>query len=446
MIRKTSFLLPFLIFAVASGAAYSADEMATVDYVDEQFLDAVGYVDSKTRTINNNLKASDTQLYDNQIILRDMLNTKDADGNWITLDTEEQLAIPAINELHTEMAGKQDLISAEKPLAVENVSGLADVAKTGSFNDLVDAPTIPSIEGLVTDEDFQDALATKQSKLTTGSGITIEETTADDGTVTATISADVNLEDVVGEITDAQGNTITIQQALESKADASTVDTLEGLVGDTSVAKQITDKVGTIADGKTVAEVLDTKADASALTEYAKSADVADTYATKDSLSEYATTGALADKEDAANKLVSATAEEIEAMSSDEKATKFPTVAVAQTIANAAVTKVNEVAGDLSSLQTQVGTNTADIAEIKEAGYQTLDDVQGEIKTATADLVSENDLGALAYKNTVATADIDSKSVTLDKIAGVVPGENKTMLMSVDAEGNVTWMSVEILK
>ncbi len=422
MVRKTSFLLVSFAMAMAASSAYSVTVSKT-------------YVDRQDKTLNNN-----------QIILRDMLNTKDASGAYIKLDTEAQLAIPAINELHTEMAGKQDLISAENPLAVENVSGLADVAKTGSYNDLSDTPTIPSIEGLVTDEDFQDALATKQSKLTTGSGITIEETTADDGTVTATISANVNLEDVVGEITDAQGNTITIQQALESKADASTVDTLEGLVGGTSVAEQITDKVGTIADGKTVAEVLDTKADASALTEYAKSADVADTYATKDSLSGYATTGALADKEDAANKLVAATAEEIEAMSSDEKATKFPTVAVAQTIASAAVAEVNEVAGDLSTLQTQVGTNTADIAEIKEAGYQTLADVQGEIKTATADLVSENDLGTLAYKNTVATADIDSKSVTLDKIAGVVPGENKTMLMSVDAEGNVTWMSVEILK
>lgn len=404
MTRKTSFLFPFLIFAVTSGVAYSADNYATEDYVDEQYIDVVGYIDSKNRTLKNTMTSNDAQLYTNQEVLRDMLNRRDADNNWVELETEEKLAIPAINELHTEMAGKQDLISAENPLAAENVSGLADVAKTGSFNDLVDVPEIPSIEGLVTDEDFQDALATKQSKLTTGSGITIEETTADDGTVTTTISADVNLEDVVGEITDAQGNTITIQQALESKADAS------------------------------------------ALTEYAKSADVADTYATKDSLSGYATTGALADKEDAANKLVAATAEEIEAMSSDEKATKFPTVAVAQTIASAAVAEVNEVAGDLSTLQTQVGTNTADIAEIKEAGYQTLADVQGEIKTATADLVSENDLGALAYKNTVATADIDSKSVTLDKIAGVVPGENKTMLMSVDAEGNVTWMSVEILK
>ncbi len=413
MIRKTSFLLPFLIFAVASGAAYSADEMATVDYVDEQFLDAVGYVDSKTRTINNNLKASDTQLYDNQIILRDMLNTKDADGNWITLDTDEQLAIPAINELHTEMAGKQDLISAENPLAAENVSGLADVAKTGSYNDLSDVPTIPSIEGLVTDADFQDALATKQSKLTPGAGITIDETTADDGTVTATISANVNLEDVVGEIIDAQGNAITVQQALDSKADASALD------------------------------------------EYAKSADVADTYATKDSLSGYATTAALADKEDTANKLVTATAEEIEAMSSEERATKFPSVAVAQTIASAAVAEVNEVAGDLSTLQTQVGTNTADIAEIKEAGYQTSSDVQGAITTATANLATKSelaakadtdDLGALAYKNTVATSEIDAGAVTLDKIAGIVPAENKTMLMSVDASGNVTWMSVEILK
>lgn len=112
MKRKTFILLPFLIFSVVSGAAYSADEMATVDYVDEQFADVVGYIGTQTRTLRNNMNATDNQLYDNQLVLRDMLNAKDADENWIPLETEAKLAIPAINELHSEMAGKQDVLKS----------------------------------------------------------------------------------------------------------------------------------------------------------------------------------------------------------------------------------------------------------------------------------------------------------------------------------------------
>lgn len=112
MKRKTFILLPFLVFSVVSGAAFSADEMATVDYVDEQFADVVGYIGTQTRTLRNNMNATDNQLYDNQLVLRDMLNTKDADENWIPLETEAKLAIPAINELHSEMAGKQDVLKS----------------------------------------------------------------------------------------------------------------------------------------------------------------------------------------------------------------------------------------------------------------------------------------------------------------------------------------------
>lgn len=54
------------------------------------------YVDSADQTLRNNQES----LYRNQIELRDQLNTKDADGNWTTLTTTAQAAIPAINELN----------------------------------------------------------------------------------------------------------------------------------------------------------------------------------------------------------------------------------------------------------------------------------------------------------------------------------------------------------
>ena len=142
MRRKTSFLLPFLVFAVATGPAYSVENYASEDYVDEQFADVVGYVDSKTRTIKNTMNANDNQLFENQVVLRDMLNGRDADGNWITLDTEAQLAIPAINELHAELADVQ--AATESAVTDEDVAGaitdaLADYTNTTDMNAALDA-------------------------------------------------------------------------------------------------------------------------------------------------------------------------------------------------------------------------------------------------------------------------------------------------------------------
>lgn len=89
-----------------------------------------------------------------------------------------------------------------------------------------------------------------QGKLTEGNNIVIDEQNR--------ISASFAL----GENED--GTAVTIEQALAAKADASAVESLEGLVGEKSVAEQITDKVGEI-DG-TVAAALDTKLTAKSIT------------------------------------------------------------------------------------------------------------------------------------------------------------------------------------
>lgn len=87
-----------------------------------------------------------------------------------------------------------------------------------------------------------------QGKLTPGDNIVISE---DD-----TISASFNFG--------TEDAPITLEEALAAKADASAVEELEGLVGEKSVAQQITDKVGTI-DG-TVADALATKLTAKSIT------------------------------------------------------------------------------------------------------------------------------------------------------------------------------------
>ena len=491
MVKKTNFLLFSFIAALIASPAYSVTVSKT-------------YVDS-----------SDKKLQSNILLLRDMLNTKDSSGNWVTLDTEEQLAIPAINELNAEMATKQDAISADNLLPAEYVSGLAAVATSGSYNDLTDVPVIPSMDDLATSAELtalqtalETSIAEKQDKgeylvasdLTTlneaitalqngkadaSTVTTIQETISKLGDTYATkadmTAADAALQSAIdnmdlstyaktadlakvatsGQYSDLEGlpeipsieglatsaELTALQTALETsiaekqekgeylvaadltelnnaitalqsgKADASTVTTIQETIS------KLGDTYATKADMTAADEALQSAIDNMDLSAYAKIADVEATYATKESvaskadvsaLTEYAKTAdvesALGAKEDAANKLTTATADEIEAMSSDDKATKFPSVAVAQTIANAAVTKVNEVAGDLSTLQTQVGTNTADIAEIKAAGYQTADDVSGAIETATADLATKSEVEAVSTVANAAAvkADVDA--------------------------------------
>ena len=484
MTKKTSFLLSFLIFAVTSGSAFSAVNYATEDYVDDQYIDVVGYVDSKNRTLKSTMNANDNQLFSNQEVLRDMLNARDADDNWIPLETDAKLAIPAINELNTKMKNKQDAISEDNLLPAELVSGLATVATTGSYSDLADKPEIPALDGLATSEELDTLRTTLEAA--------IEEKQAKGDYLTAESLTELN-------------NAVTALQS--GKADVSTVTALQNAINGLGDTYATDAELGIAIEG--------VKALIPSLADYAKTADVE---------------AELALKEDVANKVSGATAEEISAMSSEEKATKYPSISVAQTIAAAAVTEVNKVAGDLSTLQTQVGTNTADITEIKGAGYQTAEQVSGAITTATADLASKSyvdtaiagieeyddtalagrvtanegaiatntaaiadnksaiealegagyqtadnvkttvegygyqtaeqvsgaittatsglvkgeELGALAYKDTVATADIDAKAVTAEKIAGQMPADGETMFMSVSNTGDAEWVAVKI--
>lgn len=385
MTRKTSFLLPFCIFVALSNVAYSAENYASEEYVDDLFFEVIDYVDSTTTPMSRTMKTNDTQLFDNQVVLRDMLNSRDADDNWIQLDTEAKLAIPAINELHSEMAGKQDVITAENPLAVENISGLSEVATTGSYNSLSDKPEIPSVEGLAEKSYVDEELAKKVS------AETIQ-------------NLEQNISNNYLTKTDAQNTYVTEQQ----------------------VTQQITNVVGS-ADSGLLKDVADNKA-------------------------------AIATKADKSA---------LETAVTDLNAKIDQAVIDSSNIDLSSYAKSEDVAKTYATIET-VDAVEGRVDTLEVAGYQTAQQVQGAITTATADLATKSELGAyattedvnteldkkanvadlkaLAYKDMVATADIDAKAVTMDKIAGQLPAEGETLLMSVDAEGNVTWLSVEILK
>ena len=239
--------------------------------------------------------------------------------------------------------------------------------------------------------------------------------------------------------------------ALETgKADASTVSAVQETIsklGDTYASKSEL----TSAEERLQAAISNID-----LTAYAKTADV---------------NAALLLKEDAANKLSSATAAEIEAMSSDQKAKLYPSVAVSQTIANAAVTKVNEVAGDLSTLQTQVETNTADIKTLNEAGYLTQEDAADTYLTqevASNTYLTEEKAGNtyltqesaqntyltqesaqntyLTQENVNQFVDIPDGSITAAKLNASTIEEGAMAMLTVNPEtGRAEWVSVRIV-
>ncbi|MBE6456845.1 MAG: hypothetical protein E7008_02790 [Alphaproteobacteria bacterium] len=309
------------------------------------------------------------------------LQSGKADASTITTIQE------SISKLGDTYATKTDMTTADAELLAKinaisipslegyvKLSDLAAVATSGSYNDLNDKPEIPSIEGLATDQDLTNLQTTLQAA--------IDEKQAKGEYL---VAADLKtLEDAV--------------TALQSgKADASTVTTIQETIsklGDTyATDAELTAAIDAV---ELLIPTIPTK-----VSEFENDAG----YITDAALTDYAKS---ADVEMVANKVSDATAEQIEAMSSADKATKYPSIAVSQTIANAAVTKVNEVAGDLSTLQTQVSTNTADIAELDE----TVEDVR-----------------------VVAYAAIPAPTEACKSASGACA-------LSSDTEGNLTWVVI----
>ena len=264
-----------------------------------------------------------------------------------------------------------------------------------------------------------------QGKLTPGDNIVISE---DDK-----ISASFNFG--------TEEAPITLEQALESKADANAVETLEGLVGETSVAEQITDKVGEI-DG-TVADALDTK-------------------------------------EDVSNKYTEAmTGDSLSAMSAEDKAKYYTSIRTAETIANAVVTNINAAAGDLGTLKTNVDNLVSTVGNTESGLVADVDALEtgkqdkltaenfvagdnasvtiaedGKITISATDTtytgtgnVSINDQNQISVTTGVVAADATTL-VTGGDVAGYAvpkPGTDcseTTCVLSINKEGNPYWMKL----
>ena len=429
------------IAEVAAGGEINLDGYATTSALEaltalvngkQDKLTAGANVEIVNNTISANVDlsglATSTELTNLQTALESAIAEKQQKGDYLVAAdlTELSNAVAAlesgkadastvssiqqtIGKLGDTYAAKSELTSAEERLqaAINNID-LSAYAKTAYVNE---------------------ALASKADK----SELTTLATTEALNNLQSTLQAAINEKQAAGDYLTAADLTelSNAVAALKSgKADASTVSSIQetiGKLGDTYASK---------SDLTSAEERLQAAINNIDLSVYAKTADV---------------NAALLLKEDAANKLSSATAAEIEAMSSDEKARMYPSVAVSQTIANAAVTKVNEVAGDLSTLQTQVGTNTADIKSIKEAGYLTEEKAADTyLTTETAEntyLTQENAANTyVTQQNINQFVEIPDGSITAAKLNASTIETGAMAMLTVNPDtGKAEWVSVRIV-
>ena len=305
----------------------------------------------------------------------------------------------AITTATADLATKAELADYAK------ADDLAAVATTGSYNSLLDKPTIPSIAGLATSAELQaleDKIAAKQD-----AGDYLEE--ADLAEINAAISelqsgkADVSavtaLQTAINNLGDTYASDAELTAAINGvKALIPTVPTdVSAFANDvgyiTSAALDgyaTKSEIPSTENLATKAE-LATKADASALNDLVTSEELATLrtnleaeIAKKQAAGDYATATAL--------KAVS------DSLAEYAKASSVYTKAeVDEKIAGAASGGSVDLSGyattsALDTLQALVNGNTTEITNLKNAGYQTLTDVQGAITTATEGFASQDDL------------------------------------------------------
>ena len=496
MKRKTSLLLLSLICAMTVDVAYSAT--ATQAWV--------------MTNVGNPLKGNDDKLFANQVLLRDMLNVRDAEGNFVTLDTEAKTAIQAINELkalqttlQTAIEGKQDagdyliaedltdlqnaiadlesgmvdsetisqiqnaidnlgntyatkadmtaadeaLLAKIEAIDVPSLDGyvkavdLADVATTGSYDDLINKPTIPSAEDFVSTQKFEEvqtaleaAIANRQEK---GDYLVANDLTALNNAVSALQSgkADVSSVTALQNAIDALGDKYATDE--EVSAAIAAVEKMIPTVP-TNVSA-FTNDAGYLVSGD--------------LADYAKSANVANTYATQANVGTIPATAeakdivgyvqektaGIATNENlteltgrvAANETAIAKKADSETVATDIAAALNDAKAYADTKAyddTALAGRVTVNEGAISTNAMNIATNAGNIT----ANATAIEELQGKA----------NNLKALAYKDVVASADIEDDAVTVAKIAGEAAATGEMMMMTAGEDGVVKWTSVKI--
>lgn len=389
MVKKKNFLLFSLIAALVGSPAYSVT--VTKTYVDRQ----------------------DKALQSNILLLRDMLNVKDSSGQWVALDTDAKLAIPAINELHAAQASLQAAIDAKQDagdyLVAEDLKDLQDaIAELQSGN--VSSETIANIQSAI--DNLGQTYATK-TELTDVETALLEQINAIDipslaDYVKKTELAMVATTGSYNDLTDVPTDLVTSAQLNELSAALEAEIAKKQEAGDYAAAdalQSVVTELGTLkADVYTKAEI-DTK--------------IADIVSGgKIDLSGYATTSAL----DALTQLVSGNTEDINAFSE-------------------AIQGINNELDGLSTVA-------------KTGSYDDLVDAPDMSQYVTNETLAEKNY--VTEENVNQFVDIEDGSITANKLAaGAVTAEkinsgtasNGEMLMLVsNGDGTSRLVSVSVVE
>lgn len=281
-------------------------------------------------------------------------------------------------------------------------------------------------------------VAEKQNVLEPGDGISISNVGGK-----SVISAEVDINSTIGEITNANGETITVAEALDEKQDKlSNAETLEQITAeDLTAIGTIESKQNKLSNAETLEQI--TAEDLTAIGTIASKQDKltqenaggknvtigADgkinvdltNYASKTELENDLTT-----KEDSANK-ISGTIN-LDEMSLEDKATKFPTVDATMSIATAMVGEISKDVEDLTDLKTTV------------QGLETT--VGDETTGLVADVKKlQENVGDTAVSTQIENKLTDGKYISASEIANTAGG----YLVYSDGKGDVSVQRVAIV-
>ena len=378
--------------AVSDSLADLKGDSYTKEEVDQKIADAIsgGQIDLSEYAKTSALEALQALVDDNAAEITKLKNA----GYQTSGDVQGAITIAT-----ADLATKAELADYAK------ADDLAEVATTGSYNSLLDKPTIPSIAGLATSAELQaleDKIAAKQDAgdyLVDADLVEINAAISDLQSGKADVSAVTALQTAINNLGDNYASDAELTAAINGvKALIPTVPTdVSAFTNDagyiTSAALDgyaTKSEIPSTANLATKAE-LATKADASALNDLVTSEELETLrtnleaeIAKKQASGDYATATAL--------KAVSDSLAEYAKTSS-----VYTKAEVDEKIAGAASGGNVDLSGyattsALDALQALVNGNTTEITNLKNAGYQTSTDVQNAITTATEGFASQDDL------------------------------------------------------
>ena len=168
---------------VIGGASGTFDTLSEIETAVKNKVDKTTTINNKALSGNISLGASDV----GAVPTTRTVNGKALSGN-ITLSASDVKALPNTTTIPTTLASLTEDSTHRVVTDAEKAAWNAKSNFSGNYNDLSNKPTIPSIDGLATEEFVEAAVANKEFILnssTEGSTKKFRVTVDDDGTLTA---------------------------------------------------------------------------------------------------------------------------------------------------------------------------------------------------------------------------------------------------------------------